>query len=210
MVLLVWMRKFKPPFNFTLEQALPSILLVGSIIGLIASSILTYDQVQLWHNPHYAPDCNLNPLLSCGSVINSQQGHVFGIPAPFLGLVMFAALGAISLTMIAGARFKRWFWRGLQLTMIGGVVFALWLFWLSLYRIHALCPFCLLTDVAVYTMAWYVTLYNLRQHNILKGKRLIRLTEFASKHHLDILIAIFLLITAYILQHFWYYYGKYF
>lgn len=184
--------------------------MVGSAVGFVASSILIYDQVKIWRDPNFVPECNINPLLSCGSVINSGEGHVLGIPAPFLGLVMFTALGTLGLTILIGAKYKKWFWQGLQVAMIAGVAFALWLFWLSLYRINALCPFCLLSDAAVYIMAWYVTLYNLRLGHISVGKHTQRVSDFASRHHIDILVVLFLVIGAYILHHFWYYYGKYF
>lgn len=196
--------------RLNLAQTLPYILMVGSAVGFVASSILIYDQVKIWRDPNFVPECNINPLLSCGSVINSGEGHVLGIPAPFLGLVMFTALGTLGLTILIGAKYKKWFWQGLQVAMIAGVAFALWLFWLSLYRINALCPFCLLSDAAVYIMAWYVTLYNLRLGHISVGKHTQRVSDFASRHHIDILVVLFLVIGAYILHHFWYYYGKYF
>lgn len=194
--------------SLSLKSALPYILIAASIIGLVASAVLIYDQVQIWQNPNYTAPCSLNPVLSCGSVINSKQGHVLGIPAPFLGLVMFPALATIGVILAAGVKLKRWLWLGLQMAVSGGVLFALWLFWISLYKIHALCPYCLGTDVAIYTMAWYVTLYNVEQGYILTHKRFKKLNQFSRKHHLDILIGLFLFITAFILHHFWYYYGR--
>jgi len=194
--------------RITLAMALPFILIITSIVGLVASGVLTYDQVQIWQTPSYSAPCNLDPVLSCSSVINSKQGHVFGIPAPFLGLVMFPALATLGVVLASGVKLKRWLWYGLQITVSGGVVFALWLFWISLYKVNALCPFCLVTDVAVYTMAWYVTLYNIEQGHILRNKRFMKLNDFSRKHHLDILIGLLLLIAAFTLHHFWYYYGR--
>ncbi len=196
--------------SVTLKMAVPYIILVASSIGLIASIFLVYDQVQIWQNPNYLAPCSLNPVLSCGSVINSKQGHVFGVPAPFLGLLMFPALATVGALLVAGVTLKRWIWLGLQAAVTGGVVFALWLFWVSVYKVHALCPFCLATDVAVYTMAWYVTLYNIEQGYILTSKKLRKTMTFMRVHHLDLLILLFLVITAFILNHFWYYYGQYF
>jgi len=194
--------------RLTLKTTLPYILLATSFVGIIASAVLIYDQVQMWRTPDFTAPCSLNPVLSCGSVINSQQGHVFGIPAPFLGLVMFPALAAIGVVLVSGAKLKRWVWLGLQAAVLGGVVFALWLFWVSLFKIRALCPYCLVTDVAVLSMAWYVTLFNIEQGFILTSKKLKKYNEFARKHHLSLLIGLFLAIAAYILHHFWYYYGR--
>lgn len=193
-----------------LKSVLPYLIIVTSIIGFISSAVLVYDQIQIWQYHGYVPSCNVNPVLSCGSVIDSKEGHVFGIPAPFFGLITFSIIGTVGVILASGARLKRWVWLGMQMTVMAGVVFAVWLFWLSIYKIHGLCPFCLLTDAAVYTMAWYVTLFNIEQGYILKSNKFRYVNRFIRKHHLEILISIFLIIVIYIIQHFWYYYSRFF
>lgn len=192
-----------------LAAALPYILIIGGIIGIICSVILMSDQIQIWKDPQFLPSCNLNPIVSCGTVINSKEGEIFGIPAPFFGLMVFPAILTVGVAMLAGATFKSWFWRLFEAGMVGSVLFALWLFWLSLYRVHAVCPFCLTVDVAVYTVAWYTTLYVIREQHILIPRRLLGLADFARMHHAEILVTWLLLITALILQHFWYYFGQF-
>jgi len=196
--------------HITLEQAIPWILLIGGVIGLICSVILTYDQIRIWQNPNYLPACNLNPIVSCGNVISSKQGDIFGIPSPFLGLLAFPAIATVGVVVLAGAKLKRWFWLGLQAGVIGGLIWALVLFFLSLYRVHALCPFCLTVDVVTYILVWYVTLYNVKAGviRIPKGNA-ERVAVFARKHHLDIIVLWFLIVTLFTLKHFWYYYGHY-
>lgn len=192
-----------------LTKFLPLMLLIGGVIGTIASLILTYDQVQIWKDPTFIPQCSINPILSCGSVINSEQGYLFGIPGPFFGLITFPVLATVGAAMLAGARMKRWFWLGMQAGAIGGVGYALWLFWLSLFTINALCPFCLTVDVVVYVLAWYITLYNIEHGHIKVPAKLRPLSRFARKHHLDIILFVLLAITGYILYHFWYYFGQF-
>lgn len=193
-----------------LAKGLPWLLIIGGVIGILCSVILVHDQVAIWKNPNFVPACSLNPVVNCGTVIDSKQGEVFGIPAPFFGLLVFPALVTIGTAILAGAKLKRWFWQWLGAGAVGGVAFALWLFWLSMYKVHALCPFCLMVDVVVYAIAWYVTLYNLEHGYLILPKRLDRVARFARKHHLDILIAWLLLLVVLILNHFWYYYGQYF
>lgn len=196
--------------TLTLKTTLPYILILASVVGIIASTILVYDQVKIWQNPSYIAPCSLNPILSCGSVMSSNQGHVFGIPAPFFGLVLFPVIGTLGLVLATGVKLKRWIWLSMQGAVTGGVLFALWLFWVSMYKINALCPYCLVTDLSVYAMAWYVTLYNIEQNYILKSERLKPFTNFLRKYHLDILVGLLICITALILHHFWYYYGRLF
>lgn len=192
--------------NFS--KALPLVLVVGSVVGIICSLVLTYDQIRIWQNPSYQPACSLNPVVSCGSVIDSKQGHIFNIPAPFFGLMMFPALLTVGVAMFAGAKFKRWFWLVLEGGVIGGFIFVMWLLLLSLYRIHALCPFCLVTDVVVYSIVWYLTLYSIESNVIRLPTGMERTRLFIRRHHLDILILWLLLLVTFILQHFWYYFGK--
>jgi uncharacterized membrane protein len=191
----------------TFEKALPWILLISGIIGLICSAVISYDKYQLLQNPHFVPNCDLNPIISCGSVMASSQGSVFGFPNPWIGLATFSALATIGAVLLAGAKFKRWFWIALEAGLILGMAFAYWLLFESIYSINALCPYCLTVDVVLTATFWYTTLYNLRAGHIKLPKRLIGVGGFARRHHLDILILWFLIVIAIILKHFWYYYG---
>lgn len=186
----------------------PYILIAVGIVGIVCSLILTYDQIKVWEDPNYNPVCSLNPIVSCGSVIDSGEGHILGIPGPMYGLLAFPVLLTVGVAMLAGATFKRWFWQGLQIGAVAGVGYALWMFWLSLFSINALCPFCLVVDVAVYTGAWYITLYNIQQKYVSVPKFLQGAAKFARQHHLDLLVLWLAVLTAYTLYHFWYYFGK--
>ena len=194
--------------NVTLKQALPYILLIGGIIGYICSFIIMFDKVRILNDPHYVPSCNLNPIISCGSVMQSKQANVFGFPNPFIGLGAFPALAVTGYAMLAGARFKRWFWWTVEIGLGLGLAFAYWLLFESIYRIHALCPYCLAIDVVTITVFWYVTLYAIDQKHIRLPKGTTQqIYGWIRRHHLDILILWFLIIIGVILKHFWYYYG---
>lgn len=194
--------------SITLAQVIPWMLIIVGIIGLVCAFVLTYDQIRIWEDPGYQPACNLNPIVSCGSVINSKQGDIFGIPAPFFGLAMFPVLITIGVVVLSGAKLKRWIWQGLEVAMAGGLVWAIALFLISLYRVHALCPFCLTTDTVIYILFWYLTLYNIETKAIPIPKGSVEQAAiFARKHHLDIIVLWFLLVIIFTLKHFWYYYG---
>lgn len=192
-----------------LARVMPYLLIIGGIIGLICSFIITVDKMKLLEDPSFRPNCDLNPIISCGSVMSSAQGAAFGFPNPFIGLAAFAVLITIGVAMLAGARFKRWFWIGLQIGALLGVAFVHWLFYQSVYSIQSLCPYCMVVWVVTITTFWYVLLYNIREGHIQLPPRLIGVGDFIRRHHFDILILWFLIIAALILKHFWYYYGKY-
>ncbi len=193
--------------HWKIERVLPWILVVGGVIGVTCSFIITQDKFKLLENPHFVPSCDLNPIISCGSVMSSKQGAVFGFPNPFIGLAAFAVLVTIGMAIFAGAKFKRWFWIGLQIGSLFGIAFVHWLFFESVYRIHALCPYCMVVWAVVITTFWYTLQYNLKTGIIKMPSRLVGVGSFIRKHHLDLYILWLLVITALILRQFWYYFG---
>ena len=189
----------------TLTQTLPYILIILGMIGLAAAFIILYEKLHILANPNYKPSCSINPIISCGSVMSSKQGSVFGFPNPILGLIGFSVVITTGMALLAGAKLKRWFWLGLQAGVLFGIVFVHWLFYQSVYNIQALCPYCVVVWSAMIPLFWYTTLYNLRERNIPTPKRLKKPVAFMQKYHADILLVWFLIIIGLILEHFWYY-----
>lgn len=188
-----------------LDKLLPYILLIGSLIGFIAAFAIMYEKLHLLSDPSYKPSCSINPIISCGSVMSSSQGSVFGFPNPIIGLAGFPIVATIGLGLLAGAKFKRWFWICAQLGLLFAVCFIHWLFFQSVYRIGALCPYCMVVWSVTIPMFWYLTLYNLRHGSIATPKQLIGVVNFAQRHHLDTLVVWYLIIIGLIVKHFWYY-----
>jgi uncharacterized membrane protein len=191
-----------------LQTVLPWLLLIGGIIVTLASIALSVEVFNRLKNPNYVPVCNLNPVLSCTSVADSNQAHAFGIPNYFLGIAGYGAISAIGLAMLAGATFKRWFWKIIQFGMLFAFLFMTWLQFETIYRIGALCLFCMVLWTFTWPMFWYATLFNLREGNIVLPERLSGLGRFAQKHHADILVLWYVIIIALILKRFWYYFGS--
>lgn len=196
--------------KLTLERVLPWLLIVCGTIGLIAAFIITVEKIELLKDPSFVPSCNLNPVISCGSVMASHQANAFGFPNPLIGLIAFPVVITTGVLILTGFRPKRWYMLGLQAGTIFGIAFVHWLFFQSTYRIGALCPYCIAVWIITITTFWYTLLYNIRaKHIVLKGK-LGTIGAWLQKHHLDILILWLLIIAVLILKHFWYYYGPVF
>lgn len=203
---LYWLRMVKT--TRTLETTLPWLLIIFGIIGLVAAYVITDEKFKLLVNPNYHPACSINPIISCGSVMQSKQAAVFGFPNPFIGLAAFPVLIATGAAMLAGAKLKRWYWLGLEAGAVFGLGFVHWLFFESVYRIHALCPYCMGVWVVTIGTFIYVTLYNLRTGHIKTPAKLRRTVGFIGRHHGDVYVLWLLVIAALILHHFWYYFGK--
>lgn len=189
----------------TLKNTLPYVLLIGGVVGVLCSGILTVEKIQLLKHPASPLNCDLNPIVACGPVINTPQASAFGFPNPIIGLVGFAIVATTGTAMLAGATFKRWFWMGLEAGVIFGISFVTWLQFQSIFRIGALCPFCLVVWSVTIPIFWYTTLYNLRENHIKTPKQLGKVVAFMHRHHADILLVWYLVIIGVILNHFWFY-----
>lgn len=151
-----------------IERVTGLLLTVCGAIGLVAASILSIEKYKLLTNPFYAPSCNVNASINCTAIMNSDQSAVFGFPNPYLGLAGFAVVLTIGVALLAGARFAQWFWWGLQIGVIAGMAFVLWLMYQSIVVIGALCPYCM--AVWVVTATLFVALPLLRRR-LLRASR---------------------------------------
>lgn len=199
------MRMLKKIFSKKIQDTFPYILIVGGLVALFAAFTLTIEKIELLKNPSHQLSCSIDPVLSCGPVMMSDQATAFwNIPNPSIGLVAFGMFVMTGLAMLAGARMKRWFWKMYAFGVSAGVAFTLWLMYQTVYNIEALCIYCMMVWAVMFTIDWYLFQYLLAEKHINLNKKF---TNFVRRHHLDILLTWFLVITALILNHFWYFYG---
>jgi uncharacterized membrane protein len=118
-------------------------ILIAGVVGLAAAITLTVEKIEILINPAYVPSCSINPVLSCGSVMVTPQASAFGFPNPLIGIVAFTVVVVTGVLALAKVRLPRWYWDGLAAGTLLGVVFIHWLIFQSLYRIGALCPYCM-------------------------------------------------------------------
>jgi uncharacterized membrane protein len=171
--------------------ALGGVLVVSGIVGLLASFVLTYEKFKLIADPFYTPSCSINAVLSCGSVMSSDQSQAFGFPNSFLGLIGFSALAAVGAGLLAGARWTGWIAAGLQVGTTAGVLFVHWLMVQTSFVIGALCPYCMIVWVVTITAFFYVTVAHLSRSRW-AGTSAVR---FVRTWHTAVLAAWFLMVA---------------
>ena len=179
-----------------LARACAWVLVVGGAIGTAAAFALTVDRIALLKDPAFVPSCSISPLLSCRSVMTSPQAEAFGFPNPIIGVAAFAVVVTFGVVLLTGYRPPRWVRLGMQLGTTFGVVFVHWLIVASLYRIHALCPYCMVVWAVTIPIFWYTTLDTLRETRIGASLR---------KFHSGVLVLWYVVIVALILREFWSY-----
>lgn len=154
-------------------------MLASATASLVAAFVLAIDAWQLAANPDATLACDLNAVISCGTVAQSWQAQVLGFPNAFIGLAAEPVVITLAVAALGGVRFPRWFMLTAQLVYLVGVTFAYWLFFQSLLDIGALCPWCLLITVST-TFVFMTLLHaNALQDNLFLPERAsARLKEF--------------------------------
>lgn len=180
-------------------------LLLGGTVGLVAAFVLVVEKIALLGDSEYVPTCSINPVLNCGSIMQTTQAEVFGFPNPLIGVAAFPSLMATGAALLAGAALKRWYWWGLQIGVTFGAGFVAWLIFQSLYRIEALCPYCMVVWAVVIPIFWYVTVHNLQSG--LFGAGIARSTAVrrTGEAHVLVLTLVALVLVSLILERFWNY-----
>lgn len=137
-------------------------LIILGVIGFVAAFALTLDKISLLEDPNADLGCNISVLVGCSTNLNSAQGEVFGFPNPLLGIAFWSATIIIGVGMLAGATFARWFWALYALACAASLALVVWFIAQSIYVLHVLCPWCMVTWSVTIPVFWLVVLHSLR------------------------------------------------
>nr|WP_221383107.1 vitamin K epoxide reductase family protein [Actinoplanes polyasparticus] len=184
------------------DRLIGAILTIGGLIGTLAAFVLTVEKISLLKDPAYVPSCSISPLLSCGSIMASWQAETFGFANPLIGLAAFPVVVTTGVAVLARVRLPRWWWLGLQGGALFGVGFVHWLFFQSVYRIGALCPYCMVVWVVMIVLFTYVSLYNLERGHLPAPKSV---TGALVRVHTAVPLLWILILAALIAVQFWSY-----
>lgn len=179
-------------------RGLAWLLTIGGALGLVAAFTLTYDKFKITADPSFQPSCNFNPLLSCGSIMQTEQASAFGFPNSFMGLIGFSMVLTIGVLLVARVRLPAPVWLLFNLGALTGVLFVLWLIYQSLYQINKLCPWCMVVWAVTIPIFLYTTLRNLQAHAPDNG-----LVRFLTNWHALVLSLCYLAVVALALVRFW-------
>jgi uncharacterized membrane protein len=117
-------------------------------LGLLDAAYLTYE--------HYTASttlaCSDNGAINCLKVTTSSYAKVAGVPVALLGLLFFVAMSALCLPM--AWRSSNELLRRLRLAGVAvGMLSVLYLVWVELFKVEAICLWC--TGVHVLTFVLF-------------------------------------------------------
>lgn len=140
-------------------------MLVSSVLGLVASLVLSIEAITLAADPEAGLSCDITAKISCSTVGVSWQANLLGFPNAFLGLMSEPIVITVAVAGLAAVRFPRWFMLTAQAVYAIGFAFAIWLFFQAYFVIGALCPWCLLITVTTTLVFASMTRINLLDNN---------------------------------------------
>jgi uncharacterized membrane protein len=150
----------------TTPRPLAALLTIGGALGLVAAFQLTVDKFVLQQNTidgkQTSLGCDFSAFISCGDVMQSDQGEAFGFPNSIIGLIGFSVVVTLGVLLWSRVELPAWVRGGLQLGVIFGMTFVTWLQFQSIYRLDRLCPWCLVVWTVMIPMFVAVTSWNLR------------------------------------------------
>lgn len=165
-------------------------MLFSSLISLTASFVLSVDALELARNPGADLACNINSVISCGTVGATWQANLLGFPNAYLGLIAEPVVITIAVASLAKVKFPRGFMLAAQIAYTIGLVFAYWLFYQSMFHINALCPWCLLVTLSTTLVFSSLTHVNIRDNNLFLPPRVQNALASGLRMGLDGLIVV--------------------
>lgn len=110
------------------------------VMGLTDASYLTWE-----HYSQTIPPCSTSIFVDCGRVLDSPYAVVFGIPLALLGGLHYAIMLVIAIAVFLTS--KSLFQRLLFLSTAAGILVSIYLVYLQLAVIGAICLYCMASAV---------------------------------------------------------------
>ena len=167
-----------------------STMLVSACISLTAAFVLSIDAIELAKNPYAKLSCNINQVISCGTVGTSPQAHLFGFPNAFLGLVAEPVVITIAVASLCKVKFPRGFMFAAQVVYTLGFIFAYWMFAQAMWVIGALCPWCTLVTLSTTLVFATLTHLNIRDNNLFLPQRIQSALQAGLRMGVDLLLVV--------------------
>jgi uncharacterized membrane protein len=121
--------------------------LVSFLITLVGLGIATYLTIE-HYNSHLTLACPESATINCAKVTTSKWSHIGPIPVALLGLIFFVGMAVLCCP-------PAWRIRALDrvrvLGVVVGTISVVYLVWIELFKVNAICLWC--TGVHVCTIA---------------------------------------------------------
>ena len=169
-------------------------MLIGAILSLIAAFVLSVEALHLAKNPDAQLSCSVNVIINCATVALHPSAEMLGFPNSFFGLMAEPVVITVAIAGLMGIAFPRRFMFFAQIGYTLGLIYAFVLFFISMFVIQAICPWCLLVTVTTAFVWFSITRYNIRENNLYLPKKAQKVAlKFIEKDYDKLVLGIVIL-----------------
>lgn len=124
-----------------INKLIYSLIAIASV-GVIDATYLTVK--------HYKGSIDCSIISGCQEVLNSSYSEIMGIPLALLGVFYYISVIFLALLYIDTKKEK--ILKLLKYYPIFGFVFSMWLVYLQIFEIGAICQYCMLSALSSTTL----------------------------------------------------------
>lgn len=121
-------------------KILLTIVIILAVLGIADASYALHQ--------HYAPtatsSCDVNETISCTAINQSEYSILLGVPVAGIGVAGYVLIAGMAMAMILRFHPQMVGWMLLATAMVA-LAFSLWLTWIEVFILEAVCPLCVLS-----------------------------------------------------------------
>lgn len=121
----------------SLSRRIELVYLVLAVVGIVVAGFLASFHVSAQSAEAFCTEAG-----GCGTVSDSPYSSVLGVPIAFLGLASYVAIAVLAALSLRGWQYREWVPLAVFGIALSGTLYSLYLTYLELYVIHAICPWC--------------------------------------------------------------------
>ena len=133
------------------------LMVVGGGLGMISAGWQTVERIRWAAKPTASSFCEINSVLSCGSVYSHWQSSALGIPNSIIALAVFALAASAGLAGLLGSALSSRYLASVFGVTVFMTAFVTWYLEQSALSIRVLCLFCVACAVNIILVAVGVT-----------------------------------------------------
>ncbi len=127
-----------------------TLILSLAIIAIINATYLSWSAYKMLSGEKTSLGCDINPTFSCSNVIIHPDTMIFGIPFPYLALIVYPVIAALALWGLTSnhhkpAKIIKWI-------ALAGMCFNAYILTMETLFVHAYCILCLICVAIIITI----------------------------------------------------------
>lgn len=144
------------------------LIIILGLIAIINAIYLSYKAYYFMYvdTSGITTFCDINTLFGCGNVLQHPLSRVFGIPFPWIALLVYPVI--VSLAVWGYKKKDLLAARIIQVLSLGGMLFNFFIIYREIMYIHSYCVLCMMCTAIIITI-FIITTLMLRTQSTVEG-----------------------------------------